>query len=238
MPATVELRSHHGATPSAGTNVLSSTIRFKAADNDTVDSTDPLLIPLSGTVYSYVKQLRFYATTTPSNLINNLKFWTDGSNGYGTGITLQTKVFVGLTSTATSGTTTTLVNGAGPFTPSALIGYVLEMTSGSQSGQKRRITANTTTTLTVTPAFSSAIVNDDAYTIRYLDPIQNAQTSLAGATDAFSFTSSVPLSLAGSISNPTTGSFGDYMSLQLAITSAASQGNSGTESFTVSYDEA
>lgn len=94
MAATVEIRSFHGATPDSGTNVASGSIRFKAADNDTVDANNPLAIPAAGTIYSYLKQLRFYAATTPSNTINNLKFYTDTANGFGTGVGLGAKTFV------------------------------------------------------------------------------------------------------------------------------------------------
>ncbi|MCK5644070.1 MAG: hypothetical protein KAJ19_24945 [Gammaproteobacteria bacterium] len=88
MAATIEIRSYHGATPDAGTDVAGGTVRFKQADNDTADASNPLPVPGAGTNYSYIKQLKFYASVTPDNVINNMKFYTDGANGYGTDIGL------------------------------------------------------------------------------------------------------------------------------------------------------
>jgi hypothetical protein len=62
---------------------------MKAADNATVDSNNPLVIPATGQNYSYEKWLRMYiGTTGPDTSITNPKFYTDGSNDYGTGIKL------------------------------------------------------------------------------------------------------------------------------------------------------
>jgi hypothetical protein len=239
VAATVEIRSFHGATPDAGTNVASGSIRFKAADNDTVDANNPLAIPGAGTIYSYVKQLRFYAATTPSNQINNLKFYTDSSNGFGTGVGLTAKTFVMQTGTATSGTTTTLTNTGASF-PTAgtgLTGFVLEITGGTNSGSGRRITSNTATVITVGTAFGSAIDATSVYRVWYYDPVNNAQTQIAGMTDAFTMTSGAPLTIAGSISNPSTGAFGDGTYLQMSVASTASQGTTPSETLTWSYDE-
>ena len=239
MAANVEIRSYHGATPDSGTNVASGSIRFKAADNDTVDANNPLAIPAAGTIYSYIKQFRFHAATTPSNTINNLKFYTDSNNGFGTGVGLGAKTFVMQTGTATSGTTTTLTNTGASF-PTAgggLTGYVLEITAGSQSGQARRISSNTSTTITVASAFPGAIDNTSVYRVWYIDPVNNAQTQLSGTTDAFTYTSGAPLSVAGSINNPSTGAFGDGVYLQMSVASTASQGTTPSETLTFSYDE-
>jgi hypothetical protein len=92
MAATIEIRSYHGASPDSGTNVAGGSVRFKQADNDTVDANNPIPVPGAGTNYSYVKNLRFYVgATPPSNSVNNLKFYTDGANGLGTGVGLVAK---------------------------------------------------------------------------------------------------------------------------------------------------
>lgn len=64
-------------------------------------------------------------------------------------------------------------------------------------------------------------------------------TGLTGATvDAFTFTSGSPKSLTASISNPSTGVFGDYMVLQLEVPSTVTTtGNLTAETVTFSYDE-
>lgn len=166
MAATVEIRSFHAASPDAGTNIASGNLRFKQADNDTADANNPIPIPGAGTNYSFLKNLRFYAATTPSNTINALKFYTDGSNTFGTGTGLRVK------------------------------------TEAS-----------------------------------YTDPIANDTAQFAGTTDAFASTSGSPLSVTGSITNPTTGAFGDYIKLQFTVTTTASQGTTPGETLTFQYDE-
>lgn len=167
MAATVELRSYHGSSGSeSGTDVAGGSLRFKQADNDTVDANNPVPVPAAGTNYSWIKNLRLFATTTPSNTINNIKFYTDGANGLGTGVTLNVK---------TSAT--------------------------------------------------------------YVDPVANEDTVLSSTTDAFTYTSGSPLSVSGSLSNPSTGAIGDFVVLQIAVGTTASAGTSGSETLTMQYDE-
>jgi len=97
MAATIEIRSYHGATPDSGTDVAGGSIRFKQADNDTVDANNPIPVPGAGTAYSYLKHLRFYASTTPDNVIDNLKFYSDGNNGYGTDVNNYVKTEIAYT---------------------------------------------------------------------------------------------------------------------------------------------
>lgn len=77
MAATVEIHEMTGA--SAGTDKTSGTVRFKSADEQSVDTTNRLQIPDSGWFYSYHKQLRFYIEVAPSVDISNLQFYSDGS---------------------------------------------------------------------------------------------------------------------------------------------------------------
>lgn len=63
-------------------------IRFKQADNPTIDSNDPIPIPAAGTEYSRWKQIYLKCTTAPSTQVDNVKFYTDGG-GFGTGIALK-----------------------------------------------------------------------------------------------------------------------------------------------------
>ena len=75
----------------AGTDKTASTIRFKLADNATVDTSNPLTIPSAGSYQtkSYSKHVRLYCATAPSVSISNPRLYTDGSNGMGTGITIN-----------------------------------------------------------------------------------------------------------------------------------------------------
>ena len=90
MAATVQIVEKNGT---AGTNTQkdSSTVRFKNADNATVDTNNPMVIPTAGVDYSYEKWLRLKVTVGPSSYLENLKFYTDGANGFGTGVLLYAK---------------------------------------------------------------------------------------------------------------------------------------------------
>jgi len=72
----------------AGTDKTSGTVRFKLADDQTVDSNNPITIPSSGVRRSYTKQLRMYCATAPDTQVDNLQVYTDGG-GFGTGITVN-----------------------------------------------------------------------------------------------------------------------------------------------------
>jgi hypothetical protein len=87
MAATVLIYELTSAT--AGTDKTSGTVRFKAADNQTVDTSDRLQIPTGATIYSYTKQLRVNVTVAPSVDIQNIRAYSDGANSYGTGIGVQ-----------------------------------------------------------------------------------------------------------------------------------------------------
>jgi len=62
-------------------------VRFKYADNNTIDLNDPIPIPSAGTNRSRWKHMYIKATTAPDTQIDNLKIFTDGT-GFGTGITI------------------------------------------------------------------------------------------------------------------------------------------------------
>ena len=65
------------------------TIRFKAADDATIDTNDKLVIPAAGTIYSYWKHLYLYCDDADSHTLNNFKIYSDGNNGLGTGVTVM-----------------------------------------------------------------------------------------------------------------------------------------------------
>jgi len=92
MPATVEVHSFHGASGSQ-TGASVTAVRYKQADNDTVDANNPIPIPTSNLNRSWVKSFRLYVVsgTSPANQIANIKFYTDGNNGLGTGVGLNVK---------------------------------------------------------------------------------------------------------------------------------------------------
>ena len=61
-------------------------LRFKTADNPTIDTVNPVPIPAAGTNRSFVKSLYMRCDIAPDTQIDNIRFFTDGG-GFGTGIT-------------------------------------------------------------------------------------------------------------------------------------------------------
>lgn len=87
MAATVQI--HEMSALETGVDKTSSTVRFKSADENTVDTNNRLTIPAAGTDYSYTKQLRFYVSVAPDTDLQNLEAYSDGANGFGTGVGVQ-----------------------------------------------------------------------------------------------------------------------------------------------------
>lgn len=104
MVATVLIQEKNGAGETA-TNKTSGTIRFKNADNATVDASNPMVVPASGQDYSYEKWLRLNISAAPDTQIENLQCYSDGANGFGTGVKLWYKT-VGTFSTPAEATST------------------------------------------------------------------------------------------------------------------------------------
>ena len=88
MAATVQIREKNG-TAGTPTQKDGGTVRFKNADNATVDLNNPLIVPTTNREYSYEKWLRFFiGATGPSSQITNVEFYTDGSNPWAAQIKL------------------------------------------------------------------------------------------------------------------------------------------------------
>lgn len=147
MVATVTIVEKNGAggTP---TDKTSGAIRFKNADDATVDNNNPMVKPPSGTDFSFEKWLRlnFAGTYTQAT---NLRMYMDGSNGLGTGIGLYAKAVATFATPAEATATTgyadaftytsgsALSLGAGPLTGTGEKGdhAVMIMTVGSTASQ-------------------------------------------------------------------------------------------------------
>jgi hypothetical protein len=89
MAATIQI--HEMSAADTGVDKTSGTVRFKDADNSTVDASNPLVIPAADTIYSYTKKVRAYMEAPPNTNISNLRWYTDGSNTFGTGISVNCK---------------------------------------------------------------------------------------------------------------------------------------------------
>jgi hypothetical protein len=84
MAATVQI--HEMTALAAGEDKTSGTVRFKSADETTVDASNRLQIPGAGTDYSYTKQLRAYISVAPDTDLTNLQAYSDGANNFGAGV--------------------------------------------------------------------------------------------------------------------------------------------------------
>lgn len=73
-------------TPGTFTNITSTTNRANAADDPSNGTTDPIQIPASGTNYSYAVTTQLQCTVAPPTLVDNLAWYTSGSNPFGAGI--------------------------------------------------------------------------------------------------------------------------------------------------------
>lgn len=128
MAASVQILEKNGAG-GTGTDKTSGSIRFKNADNATVDISNPLVVPSTpGYDYSFEKWLRFNVASGTYSQITNVKAYSDGANGMGTGVEVYAKAVTTFATpaeaTATTGYTSlfsytsgsALTLGAGPFT--------------------------------------------------------------------------------------------------------------------------
>lgn len=87
MVAVVIINRLTGAGP-ATTDITGANTRANAFDSHTTgDTSNPIEIPGAGTNYSYWVVTRLEATGAPDNLIDNIEWFTDTVNSYGTGIT-------------------------------------------------------------------------------------------------------------------------------------------------------
>ena len=84
MAATVIIVNVTGAG-AASADVTSGSVTAGTSDEATSPSAIP--IPSSGSNHSYWQSFHLVATAAPDNAINNQKFYTDGTNTFGTGVT-------------------------------------------------------------------------------------------------------------------------------------------------------
>lgn len=105
MAATVQIVEKNGAGGTQ-TDKTSGTIRFKNADDSTVDLVNPMVKPGAGTDYSYEKWLRFYVSGGTYTQIDNIKAYSDGANGLGTGVGLYAKAVTAYATPAEATSTT------------------------------------------------------------------------------------------------------------------------------------
>lgn len=131
MPATVVIRRWTGASGSpTQTNITSANTVANAVDSHQAtasSSTNPIRIPTAGTNYSYWVATRLQCTVAPAGGISNIRWHTDGTNNFGTGVGCnvgQAGTYVQATGTAgTTGNILNNTNYSGVGTPSNAFAY-------------------------------------------------------------------------------------------------------------------
>lgn len=173
MPATVQIRRLTGSGPTS-TNVTSSNTRLNAEDAASTGTTNPIQIPTSGTKYSFWATFQLNCTVAPSVSIDTLRWYTDGNNGFGTGIGLNvakaTSYVVAGGTAGDTGTQLTTGNHAG-ITGSPVNAFTYD------SNTMLTLTGSTTTTgafgdyvvmqLTVDSTASPGVTPTETMTFRY-----------------------------------------------------------------------
>jgi hypothetical protein len=108
MAATVLIRRLTGAGPAA-TDITSINTRANAEDaHSTAGTTNSILVPAAGSNYSFWVVTRLDVTAITAGTVDNLKWYTDGTNNFGTGVTALAQTATGyVQATGTTGTTGT-----------------------------------------------------------------------------------------------------------------------------------
>lgn len=155
MAATVQIIEKNGAG-GAQTDKTGGNIRFKKADNATVDLLNPMVKPASGSDWSFQKWLRLLVTGGAYTQISTIRAYTDGVSGFGAGIALWAKAVAAYATPALETSSATYANafgytsvaplslGAGPYTGTGEIGNHLVMAMEVQNTAAGGITSNET----------------------------------------------------------------------------------------------
>lgn len=102
MAASTSIKQRNGTAVSFTDTTVTSQ-RFCLADATADGTVHPITTPASGTVYSFVATTALWADTAPATGINNVRYYTSGTNPW-TGVTMQ----IGFSSTYTQATGTSL----------------------------------------------------------------------------------------------------------------------------------
>ena len=99
------MRRLTGVGPTA-TDITGINSRANAFDtHTTADTTSPITIPAAGTNYSFWVVTRLDCTVTPATSLSNIKWYTDGVNSFGLGVTCLVNTATGyVQATGSTGT--------------------------------------------------------------------------------------------------------------------------------------
>lgn len=90
MVATIRIMRLTGANNLMGgsplyTDITSASTRMSTSDSAAPGTTNPIPIPTSGCNHSFWVTTQLYSACPPDNSITNIKWYTDGTNSFGTG---------------------------------------------------------------------------------------------------------------------------------------------------------
>ena len=171
MAATVTIRRLTGAGPTS-TDITSINTRANAEDaHTTAGTSNSILVPAAGTNYSYWVVTQLNVTAITAGTVDNVKWYTDGSNNFGTGVGCRVGTATGYTqATGTAGTTGTELTVGNYATFTLGDSNAFDFTSGSPM--------SVTGTTTGTGAFGDRVVYQ----------IEVGTTAASGATAQETFT--------------------------------------------------
>ncbi len=108
MAATVTIRRLTSTGPTS-TDITSINTRANAEDaHSTAGTTNSILVPAAGSNYSFWVVTQLNITAITSGTVDNVKWYTDGTNNFGTGVTALVNTATGyVQATGTTGTTGT-----------------------------------------------------------------------------------------------------------------------------------
>jgi len=172
MAATVLIRRLTGAGPTL-TDITGINTRANAEDaHSTAGTSNSILVPSAGTNYSFWVATRLDVTAITGGTVNNIKWYTDGANNFGTGVTCKGNTATGyVQATGTTGTTGVQLTTGNYATLAGAPSDVFAFTSGSPKS-----VAGSTSSVSAT--FADLMVYQ----------IEVATTAVAGATAAETFT--------------------------------------------------
>ena len=171
MAATIKINRLTSTGPTT-TDITSINTRANAEDaHSTAGTTNSILVPAAGTNYSYWVVTRLECTAITAGTVDNIKWYTDGANNFGTGVTCKCNTATGyVQATGTPGTTGTQLTTGNYATLAGAPSDVFAYTSGSP--------------LSVTGSATTAVQFGD----RVVYQIEVGTTAASGATAQETFT--------------------------------------------------
>lgn len=178
MAATVTIRRWTGSSGSpTKTDITSINTRANAEDTHTTAGTsNSILIPTSGSNYSYWVSTRLSVDAISSGTVDNIKWYTDGTNNFGTGVTcVGSTASSYVQATGTAGTTGLDLSTSNHASLAATPSNVFALTSGSPQS----VTGSATSTgdlghffvyqIVVDSTASSGATSSETFTWKYDD---------------------------------------------------------------------